>query len=397
MDKGLQVLLLTIFVAMLGLGIVGPIMPIYAESFGATYIQIGLLSSAWSISRFIFSTPAGRLSDNTSKKRVIQIGLLIYSVVSLLYIFAADFNWLLVFRFIHGIGSAMASPIAMAYAAELAPRGQEGKYMGTMNLAMFGGMGVGPLIGGTLTDMFSLSAPFYVMCALTAFSLLLTTVFLPDERKISVADRVKRPPLLEILKNRTLLACFIYRAVNSLGNSSIMGFLSLYMASSLIDGGLGLTITEAGTVLSVGQIIGALMQRPSGNLADKYNKNHLIMLGGFVSAVGMALFVFSSTFLHVMAARLVFALGTALISPALSSIAAIEGRLYGAGTTMSALDSAMSLGMVAGPLLSGVLADMFSMKPIFWVGSGISFIGVLIYYVLLGRKSLTDPNMVALI
>ncbi|TFH17721.1 MFS transporter [Candidatus Bathyarchaeota archaeon] len=397
MDKGLQVLLLTIFVAMLGLGIVGPIMPIYAETFGANYIQIGLLSSAWSISRFLFSTPAGRLSDNTSKKLVIQGGLLVYSVVSLLYIFAADFNWLLIFRFIHGIGSAMASPIAMAYAAELAPVGQEGKYMGTMSLAMFLGMGIGPLIGGTLSDMFSLSAPFYVMCALTAISLLATTVFLPNERKVAAADRVKRPPIIDVLRNKTLLACFIYRAVNSMGISSIMGFLSIYMVNSFAGGGLGLSLTEAGTVLSVGQIAGALMQRPSGGLADKYNKNHLIMLGGVVSSVGMALFVYSSTFFHVMAARLVFALGTALISPSLASIAAIEGRRYGAGTTMSALESAMSLGMMVGPLMSGVLADMFTLKPIFWVGSGISFIGVIIYYMLLGRKALTDPNPVVLI
>jgi MFS family permease len=391
MDKGLQVLLLTIFVAMLGLGIVGPIMPIYAESFGATYIQIGLLSSAWSISRFIFSTPAGRLSDNTSKKRVIQGGLLVYAVVSLLYVFAADFNWLLVFRFIHGIGSAMASPIAMAYAAELAPRGQEGKYMGTMSLAMFLGMGIGPLIGGTLSDIFSLSAPFYVMCALTALSLVLTTIFLPDERKDPTVERVKRPPVLEVLKNKVLLACFIYRAVNSLGISSIMGFLSIYMVNSVASGGLGLSITEAGTVLSVSQIAGALMQRPSGGLADKYNKNHLIMLGGLVGSVGMALFVFSSTFFHVMGARLVFALGTALISPSLASIAAIEGRQYGAGTTMSVLESAMSLGMMIGPLLSGVLADLFTLKPIFWVGSGISFFGVFVYYTLLGRRALTEP------
>ena len=368
---------------MLGLGIVSPIMPIYAETFGATYIQIGLLSAAWSISRFLFSPPAGRFSDNTGKKRVIQGGLLIYTLVSLLYIFATDYNQLLAFRFIHGIGSAMASPIAMAYAAELAPHGQEGKYMGTMSLAMFLGMGIGPLIGGSLSDMYSLSAPFYVMCALTAVSLIAATVFLPNERKDSTVDKVKRPPLVEILKNKVLLACFIYRAVNSMGFSSIMGFLSLYMASSIAEGGLGLTITQAGTVLSVGQISGALMQRPSGSLADKYNKNHLIILGGIISSVGMGMFVFSSTFWHVMAARLVFALGTALISPALSSIAAIEGRIYGAGITMSALDSALSLGMMVGPLMSGVLADLFNMKPIFWLGSSISLFGIIIYYALI--------------
>ena len=177
-----------------------------------------------------------------------------------------------------------------------------------------------------------------------------------------------------------------------MGISSIMGFLSLYMASSIADGGLGLTLTEAGTVLSVGQIVGALMQRPSGDLADKYNKNHLIIIGGIVGSIGMALFVYSVTFWHVMAARLIFALGTALISPALSSIAAIEGRVYGAGTTMSALDSAMSLGMMAGPLLSGILADLYTMRPIFWVGSGITFFGIIIYYLLMGRKTVGSTH-----
>jgi DHA1 family multidrug resistance protein-like MFS transporter len=382
MERGLQVLLLTIFVAMLGLGIVGPIMPLYAQTFGATYLQIGLLSSAWSISRFIFSAPAGRLSDSKGKKKVIVGGLLVYSVVSLLYTFAWDFNSLLFFRFIHGLGSAMASPVAMAYAAELAPRGQEGKYMGTMTLAMFGGMGVGPFIGGSLTDAFSLSAPFYVMCALTAVSLACTTLFLPEMQLRDPTNSKPRPTFRKVLSNKMLLASFMYRAVNSLGNSSIMGFLSVFMASTVMEGGLGLSVMDAGTVLSVGQIIGAILQRPSGSLADRYSKRNLIMLGGVISALGMASFAWSSTFWHVMLARVIFATGSALITPAISSIAAIEGKEFGLGTTMSVLESAMSLGMMIGPLLSGVLADALSLKPIFYVGSAISFIGVGVFWVL---------------
>ena len=92
MERSIQVLLIAIFVAMLGLGIVSPIMPLYAESLGATYIQIGLLSSAWSISRFIFSAPAGRLSDSTSKKKVIMGGLLMYALVGKLNISCKDTN-----------------------------------------------------------------------------------------------------------------------------------------------------------------------------------------------------------------------------------------------------------------------------------------------------------------
>nr|MQY83493.1 MFS transporter [archaeon] len=98
---------------MLGLGIISPIMPLYASDLGANLVQIGLLSSAWSISRLIFTAPAGRYSDRGSKKRVIMAGLLVYAVISFLYVLAWDFTSLISIRFLHGLGSAMTMPIAM--------------------------------------------------------------------------------------------------------------------------------------------------------------------------------------------------------------------------------------------------------------------------------------------
>jgi MFS family permease len=148
----IQVLLICVFTAMMGLGIIGPIIPIYAENLGATFVQIGLLSSVWSISRLIFTAPVGNLADRTSKRKIIAVGLGVYTILSLLYAVAWDYTSLITVRFFHGLGSAMSMPIAMAYAAEIAPKGREGKFMGNLNMAMFAGMGLGPLIGGYLTD-----------------------------------------------------------------------------------------------------------------------------------------------------------------------------------------------------------------------------------------------------
>jgi MFS family permease len=384
MKREIQVLLIAVFVAMLGLGIVSPLIPVYAEDLGATYTQIGLLSSAWSISRFVFSTPAGRISDTTGKKRVIMAGLLTYSVVSFLYSIAWNFTSLISFRLVHGLGSAMAMPVAMAYAAELSPKGQEGRYMGTMNLAMFGGMGMGPLIGGTLTDTFGSSAPFYIMGGLTGLSLALIYAFLPRIEKSSVDPTSPRPSFRKVLSNRILLASFIFRAINALGRGAIMGFLTIFMHTPVNEGGLGLSLTQAGTVLSVGQLSSAGLQRPFGDMADKYNKKMLIIIGGFISAIGMFSFPFTSNFWEVLGARLLFSIGSAIMLPSITAIAAIEGRELGVGTTMSVLQSAMSLGMMAGPLVSGILADLFSLTPIFYVGSGISLVG-LGFFVLLSR------------
>jgi MFS family permease len=382
MQKGLQILLLVIFTAMLGLGIIGPIMPVYAQSLELTMIQIGFLSSGWSIARFLFTAPAGRLSDTYSKKKIMSVGLGAYALVSILYALAWDFTSLMAIRLLHGLGSAMAMPVAMAYAAELAPDGMEGRYMGTMNLAMFAGMSLGPFIGGTLSEAFTLLAPFYLMGGLTALSLLLTMAFLPDQVAGDGRALVTRPSFLKVLSNKAILAAFIYRAVNAFGRGSIMGFLSLYIATPKGEGGLGLTLTIAGTVLTVGQLTTALLQRPCGELADRYNKTLLIIAGGTLGAIGMALFSLSYDFWTLMAARLVFSAGGALSMPAISAVATIEGRELGVGTTMSVVQSAMSMGNIIGPIFSGTLIEIFGLKPIFGVGGGVSLIGVLIFWII---------------
>ena len=380
MIGAIQVLLVCIFTAMLGLGIIGPIIPIYAENMGATFVQIGLMSSAWSISRLIFTAPVGKLSDRTSKKKIIAAGLGVYAIISVLYAVAWDYTSLITIRFLHGIGSAMAMPIAMAYAAEIAEEGKEGRSMGTLTMAMFAGMGLGPLIGGYLTDYFSMSAPFYAMGALSALSLLLTLLFLPDDPS-GQRDRRKTPPSFrKVLSNKILRAVFIYRAVGALGRGSIWGFLSLYISGSVESGGLGLPIATAGLILSVGQFSSALLQSPSGILADRYDKRLLTILGGIVGAAGLLIFPLSDTAWEVMLARMVFAVGSALGMPALSAIAAIEGRELGVGTTMSVLQSAMSLGMIVGPLLSGYLVDIYGLNPIFYVSSVITLLGTAMFW-----------------
>ena len=367
---------------MLGLGIISPILPIYAQSLGATLTQVGLLSSAWSISRFVFASPIGRFSDRKGRKRIIAVGLFVYAVVSLLYSMAWDFTSLVTIRLLHGLGSAMTMPVAMAYAAELSPVGQEGRYMGSINFAMFGGMGLGPLIGGYFSDVFTLSTPFYLMGGITATSLALTVFLLPDDRQRKTRATTVRPSFRKVLSNRLLRASFVYRTVAALGRGSIMGFLSIYMGLPIADGGLGLSLSATGFIISAGQFGSALLQSPFGVLADRYDKIRLILIGGAIGTLGMVLLPFADNFWTVLAAQLVFTAGSGLGMPALTAIAAIEGREIGVGTTMSVLDSAMSLGMVAGPLLSGVLGDLLGLRQVFFVGSTIILAGTAIFYVL---------------
>lgn len=379
-DRTINILGVIIFTAMLGLGILGPILPLYANDLGATMTQIGLLTSAWSLSRLIFTAPMGSYADRSSKKRVIMIGLAIYCAVSVCYAFAWDFTSLISIRILHGMGSAMAMPVATAYGAEIAPRGKEGQYMGVLNLAMMAGFAFGPFLGGTLTDIASKEIAFFVMAGLTGISLLLAIVFLPDvefttKKRAAGAFR-------EIFKNRMLLIMIWNSFVSTLAIASIFGFLSIYLSQPVEAGGMALPLSTIGLVLSVGQFVSASLQREFGKLADRYNKRTIIMTSGLVGATGILIFPLMTNTLGIFASQLLFICGLTLGMPAINAIVAIAGRDIGTGTAISTLQSANSLGNIIGPLAAGMLLESLGFATIFNVSGVILILSVGMFAVL---------------
>ena len=152
------ILLLALFISTLGIGIIVPMLPIYAETLGASGIWIGLIFSGFSIARFFVMPIVGRLSDRSGRKTFIAAGLFLYALVSLGFISAKSPETLTVLRLGQGFAAAMIIPIAQAYAGELSPSHSEGKYMGIFSLALFAGFGVGPLMGGFLKDLYGMGS-----------------------------------------------------------------------------------------------------------------------------------------------------------------------------------------------------------------------------------------------
>ena len=172
LNSAFVTLFLSIFVASLGIGMVSPLMPIYSQSLGAKGIWLGAIFSGFSLARIIFMPLVGRLSDTKGRKTFITLGLLFYSFLSLGYIFSQNLQQLIAVRFLHGVASAMVVPIAMAYIGEISPKGEEGKFLGTFNIALFFGFGMGPLLGGVVTDNINQSASFMAMGGLSFNSFL---------------------------------------------------------------------------------------------------------------------------------------------------------------------------------------------------------------------------------
>lgn len=375
-----KVLFISVFSSMLGLGIIAPLIPIYASNLGATGIWLGLIFSGFALSRAIFMPLIGKLSDVKGRKRFITAGLLIYSLISLVYLAAYDVYTLTIIRLVHGFASAMVVPIAMAYVGETTEKGREGEAMGTFTIALFLGIGMGPFLGGVLSDSFGIASVFYAMTGLTAIALVITISFLPDIKFPQGAGGKGSAPFREILKNDIVRGLIFFRAGNAMGRGGLMAFLPIFAAS------LGIGASQVGILLSV-IFLCALLQRPFGKLADRYNKFYLVLVGAASGAFAILLIPFAHNFWALLAVCFAIGIAGAVAIPAATAMVVLIGEKVGMGTSMGIFNTAMSVGIVIGPLTLGLVMDNFGVGNIFYFASLLNFIGV-IGFLLFSRRGL---------
>jgi len=178
--KIFPILALSIFCCMLGSGIVVPLLPLYAESLGASGVWLGLIFAGFAITHAISTPIFGRLSDRKGRKRFISIGLLAYGIIALAFVWADTIYQLVLLRLLHGVAGGMILPIAQAYVGDLSPQGEEGKWMGYANAAFFSGFGFGPLMGGVLAEHLGMDVAFFTMGGLSLLAFFIAIFFLPE-------------------------------------------------------------------------------------------------------------------------------------------------------------------------------------------------------------------------
>ncbi len=371
--KVFPILALSIFSSMLGVGIIAPLLPLYAENLGATGIGLGVIFASFSISRALFMPIIGRLSDRSGRKRFISIGLFIYSIISLGYIWAGNVSQLTLVRLIQGAAAGMIIPIAQAYVGDVSPEGEEGKWMGYFNAAFFTGFGFGPLMGGVLTDHFGMDVAFYSMGGLNLLAFLLVVLFLPE---ISHRKRATSPHLSfkEMSTSGMVRGIFSFRLAYSLGNGSFSCFLPIFAAFYI-----GLSPTLIGVLLAVNILLMSLLQFYSGKVADRFDRRSLIILGGLISLTFLAIIPLAHSFWFLLGLCILGGLAGAISMPAASALTIEEGRKFGMGSTIAVFTMAMSIGMAIGPLLGGVIMDSLNVDSVFYFGAAMGLVGTSLF------------------
>ena len=375
------VLFVSIFSCMLGVGIIVPILPIYAETLGATGFWLGAIFAGFSLSRTISMPLVGRFSDRLGRKRFISLGLLVYTFSSLGYIYANSALELVAVRIIQGLSSAMIIPIAMAFIADISPPDKEGSYMGIFTAALFLGFGFGPFLGGLTKDLIGMKADFLIMGGLCFLAFFMVLIYLPRSSSIQNKSPSTDIPFKTILQSRSIMAICFYRFANAFCRGSIMTFLPLYAHNSLQLNG-----RQIGLVISSGILLTTVFLLPFGKLADKLNRKMLVILGSILYFVIVPFIPHTLSFIQILTLNIILGLFGALSLPAASALIVKEGKQYGMGQTMAIFNVAMSLGLGVGPLASGVVLDIWGISGVFYFCTILGFLGIGIVAVLFSKR-----------
>ncbi len=366
-------LFFSLFATITGVGIVVPLLPVYAHEMGASGLYIALIFSAFSLSRTCFLPYFGRLSDKKGRKPFIIVGLLSYALISVAFIFSENVETLIAIRFIQGIASAMIMPVTQAYVGDITPPGNEGFSMGLFNLSVFLGLSIGPLAGGFIKDSFTLDAAFGCMglFALVAFGL--AFVFLPSVENERAVARSRRPASWNsLLKDRNISGLVFFRFAYTACIGIIWSFLPVYA-----DRNFSLSSSLIGILSMLAVFVSGLLQTPMGYAADRYDRKAMAVSGGLFAGVAILSLGLARSFDDMLLANILFGLGGGVAMPAITALAVVEGnKADSMGSVMGLLTMGHSLGMLAGSMAAGLTMDFFELRHAFFLGGGTMFLGV---------------------
>jgi MFS family permease len=365
-------------VSMLGLGIIWPLVPLYALDLGASGFEVGVIIASLNVARGFSAPIVGWLSDRGNRKVYIAAGLMLFSLVAMLYTLTASVAALIGVRVIHGISSVFIVPVAMAMIAQTAPRHRLGSYVGTLSMAMMLGMGAGPVLGGFIKAGWGLSMAFVTMGALSMVTFLGILVFLPARiaRSVNTAPQ-GLPPLGSILRCRYVQALFVVRFFSATGQGAVYTFLPI------LANRMALSVSEVGIILSVNIYLIAALQIVFGKIDDRHRPVPMMFGGVMFSGLAVASIPIMDSFSGILAAGMVMGVANGIAIPGVLVVAAKTGRRLGAGTITSLDDTARSLGFVAAPMLAGIILDTIGLAEVFYSGGALIMAGGVLSAILL--------------
>ncbi len=361
----LYLAIMNLFIVFVGVGLVIPVMPLLQKDMHLSGSTMGMLVSVFAIAQLIASPIAGHISDSVGRKKLISIGMLIFSVSELIFGLGHTIGWLYFSRAIGGVSAALIMPSVTAYVADVTTIEERPKAMGLVSAAISGGFIIGPGLGGFIAH-FGMRVPFFVASALGFFGFILAVLILKEpEKKIIHGQVTSKGSFKEIIKNPVFTFPFVVILISSFG---LQAFESIYSIMAVINFGFSTTeiamiITASGTLALICQIVFF------DTIIRMVGEVGLIRISFFASAIFVGVIAFTKNNWVVIVSTFIVFLAFDLVRPAITTyLSRHAGDKQG---TVNGLNSTFtSFGNILGPMASGFLFDMNHFLP-YYVSSAV--------------------------
>lgn len=384
--SSLSLIFLTVFVDLLGFGILIPILPTFAKKeLFVDETAIGILIAAYSLTQFFFNPIFGNLSDKYGRKKIIVICLLLNALGYIIFAYTHSYIMLLISRVVAGIGGSSIG-VAQAYIADITTVDNRSKAMGIIGSAFGLGFVFGPLIGGLLSKygyyFTGMTSAFFSL-----FAFVLTIIFLPESNISSTTLKARSRKFLDVNYFKvifkkpdlalTIILFFVltFSVANIYGTFALLGF-KIYHFTDKQNGYMYAILGLSSAIVQ-----GVLL----GRISKFFSRTKIISFGAFCMMVGLGMLPFGGTFAGLTVIAIILSLGTGSLQPTLLSLISEFTSETEQGITLGVNQSFSAFARVLGPLWGGFAFEYLGYPFPFLTGSFFCFLILLMSLIFLPK------------
>lgn len=374
MDKKqitLFILLMNLFIAFLGIGLVIPVLPTIMNELNLTGKIVGYMVAAFAIMQLLVSPIAGRWADKFGRKIMIIVGLIFFSISELLFGLGKTVEVLFISRMLGGVSAAFIMPAVTAFIADITTAETRSKALGYMSAAISTGFIIGPGIGGFLAEI-GTRIPFFSAAVLAAVAAILSIVLLKEpERQYGEQIAIKGSKFKKIFQPLFFIA-FLIIFISSFALAAFESLFALF-----VDHKFSFTPKDIAIVITGGAIVGAVAQVALfDRLTKAIGEINLIRYCLILSAILVYLMTLVQSYMSILLVTFIVFVGFDLIRPAVTSyLSKIAGDEQGFVGGMNSMFT--SIGNVLAPIIAGGLFDLNLNYP-FYLSAAILILGIII-------------------
>ncbi|WP_438497052.1 MFS transporter [Paenibacillus sp. IHBB 3054] len=363
------VLLSNVFTAFLGIGLIVPVMPSFKDVMELSGSTMGYLVAVYAVAQLIISPFAGRWVDRFGRKKMIILGLLVFSLSELIFGLGTHVSILYLSRILGGISAAFIMPAVTAYVADITTKEDRPKAMGYVSAAISTGFIIGPGIGGFIAD-YGIRMPFFFAAIISFLAAISSSLILKEslsnEEREQLSSNTMQSNFFKDLKKSIqpiYLIAFIMVFVLAFGLSAYETVFSLFS-----DEKFGFTPKDIASIVTISSIVAVIIQiLLFGKLVDRLGEKRMIQFCLIIASVLAFVSTVITGYIAVLIVTCFIFLAFDLLRPALTTfLSKTAGNQQGFVAGMNSTYT--SLGNFFGPALGGILFDYNIHYPYLFAG-----------------------------